>query len=156
MLRLPLVPPPYCTRSVSPWTTVMRSRGIVGRRPRDDGGAGVLVDADGPQLPGAEPADLHVAAEPDAEQAALLPGGVLFPPQARVVGEAQRLVERLRVLPRVVLRAACGLVGEPVGRDEVSAADLAGVDPPGVRHEVHHPLQVVGRLGAPGPPIGTG
>ena len=173
MLRLPLVPPPCCTRSVSPCTTVICSIGMLsaseticanpvaspwpcGDVPVTTVARPVLVDAHGAELPRTERADLDVARDPDADEPPLRARGLLVGAEARVLREAQRLVERLRVLPAVVLRAARRRVRKLRRRDEVAPPDLGGIDAGRVRHERHRALEIVGRLRPAGAAVRAG
>src|SRR5262249_5088512 len=113
---------------------------------------GALPEAGAPALAGrADPgrrrdaADLDVAREADPEVTALLTGRGLLAPEALVVDELERPVERALVVAAVVGEAGedPGVVREGVGLDEVLPAHLDRVEPELAGDEVDCPLDRV-------------
>ena len=94
-----------------------------------------------------EPADLDPRRETDAAVLSACPRLGASPLEARVVGHRERLVERARVVARVVAEARRRGVGELL--DEVAAPDLGRVDTQLVGEQIHHPLDHVRGLGTP-------
>ena len=121
-----------------------------------DGDLRVLPPAGGQRGGRAEAAHLHVHRQPQAHQPPLGAGGVALALQLLPARVLEGPVEGLGVVARVVDGAHLGLVGEPVGGDEVPAPQLGRVhaEPPG--QHVHAPLDEVGGLGPPRPAVGVG
>ena len=97
--------------------------------------------------PGAD--DLGEAADADAHQLAALALLGLLLPQAGVVDDVHRLLERGTVVARVVRPAGRRLVRELVGLDEVLHPELGRVLADVVGEDVDHPLDGVDGLGHP-------
>ena len=115
----------------------------------------VRLDRDPARFPGAEAADFHIAGDADAERLpAFGPTPRLFGAERRVAARIEREVERPFIVAAVVGESGRGAVGEPVGRDEVAAADFRRVEPEPAGEHIQRPLDQVGRLRAARPPIG--
>ena len=101
---------------------------------------------------GATAGDLDVDRHADAELHAVVAGAALglLGEQRRVVGDAQRFVERELVVAAVVVGAHERGVRELVGLDEVLAPQLGGVHAQLVGGHVDDALEERGRLGSPG------
>ncbi len=130
----------------------------VGGRAGTDHGIAGQVDLNGPPLLAVlRGGDLHVARHPHPHQrgGGVRPPPLLLVPQRRVVGEPQRPLQRRRVVAAVVESAGGRPVGEGVRRQEVAAPHLCGIEAEAARHQVHHPLQGGGGLGASRPPVGV-
>ena len=138
----------------------------VRRRPGEDGRFGGRVQPHHGALPQSaleagradhgrrpQPADLHVGAEPDAEQLAVPRAALLLLTEAPVVHRGERLVEGRAVVPAVVGQPLGGRVRKLVGRDEVLAANVGGIQFEVRRHQVDDPLDEVRRLRPPRPTI---
>ena len=135
------------------------------RRPGQDRDLAAWLEADRAALPAdashrrrrADPADLDVGREPDAEQLLALPAQpLLLAPQPLVVGHLEGLIERRLVVARVVDDAGLGREGKLVRADEVPAAELGRVDPELAGGRVHDPLDEVDRLRPAGTAVGIG
>ena len=98
---------------------------------------------------GRQAADLHVGGEPDAAIDALLAQLLLLGLERVEVDVLEQLVERARVVARVVGDADGHVGREVLRRDEVLAPELEPVHPQLGRHLVHHHLEEVGGLGPP-------
>ena len=93
--------------------------------------------------------DLGEAADADAHQLAASPLLRLLGAETRVVDDVHGLLERGRVVPRVVRPAGRRLVRELLGLDEVLHPELRRVLADLVGEDVDHPLDGVDRLGHP-------
>ena len=125
---------------------VVRRAGEHQRRP-------VVADLHGAELRGAHRVrDLHIRAPAQPEQLgrAVRTPPLLLGPQAGVVGSLHDGVEGLGVLAGIHVGAGRCLERERLGRDEVAAAQLAGVHPDLGCEQIHHPLDRQRGLGAPG------
>ncbi len=76
--------------------------------------------------------------------------------EARIVGELHAVLEILAEVAAVVGVDQRGLVGHGGGRDHVAAPQLGAIDTQFARREIHHGLEHIGGLGAPGAAIGAG
>ena len=97
----------------------------------------------------AGPDDLGEAADADAHELAAFALLGLLLAQAGVVDHVHRLLERGRVVARVVRPAGRRLVRELLGLDEVLHPELGRVLADLVGEDVDHPLDGVDRLGHP-------
>ena len=183
--RLPKVPTPWVTWSVSPCTTVTSPMPMPKASatscakavswPWPWGETPVItvtlpggLDAHLGALPGAvaregaragaraEAADLGEGRDADPDEAPLAPGRVPGATLGGVVEARDSLVEGALVVPAVVDRAGGRRVGEGAARDQVAAPDLDAIEARAYRDLVHHPLDDVGRLGPPGAAVGLG
>ncbi len=130
-----------------------------GGGPAGDSKAAVRVQRDGRVLPaGAAGGDLHVAADPDSEQAAGSVGtpGLLLGPQHVVTGGVERALKRPWVVAGVVAGANATDVGLGETRHQVLETDLRGVHADLGREAVDHPLYCDCRLGTARAPVGVG
>ena len=118
------------------WTRISHESNIL--RPR------MSKSCDGP---GAD--DLGEAADADAHQLAAGALLGLLLAQPGVVDHVHRLLERRRVVARVVLPAGRRLVRELLGLDEVLHPELGRVLADLVGEDVDHPLDRVDGLGHP-------
>ena len=118
-------------------------------------GAPALADGADP-LAGRDAADLDVGAEADAEELAALLRLGLLPGHVGVARHRERLVHGRLVITRIDVQLAAVdrgqqprrvVVGEAVGRQEVTPAELCGVHAQLVREQVHRALDDVRRLG---------
>src|SRR6185436_9301867 len=99
------------------------------RRAHVDGRGSVRIHVDTGELLRGEPGDLDVRGHADAERAAIatLPARSLFATEGVVPGELEGSIQRRDVIPAVVLGAGAGGERERVGRDQVPAPDLDGI-----------------------------
>ena len=117
---------------------------------------GVLPATGGQEEGRPQAADLDVHRQPEADDAALGPGGVAVPLHLRPVGHLQRMVERLLVVARVVDRAHLGLIRELARLDEVLPPHVGRLHAQLARQHVHRALHEVRGFGTAGAAIGIG
>ena len=118
------------------------------------------LDVHVPALVGADAGALDVAADAQADAAALALGLLavrreVVPAHQRLeLGQGCREVTRVVLQRPPVLEHQAVVVGHLVGLDEVAGAHLGAVEAEVRRDRIHRPLHRVAPLGAPGAPVG--
>ena len=79
----------------------------------------------------------------------------MFLAQLHVPYVVERLLERRRVIPRVIQQPRAGLVGEFIVANEILKPNLGGIHLQSCQY-VHHTLDAVRRFGPPRTTIGVG